>query len=209
MSSTSTRGPKLAPRKVRRGDPDDTRRRLVTAAARELERHGYHGTDSNRIARAAGYAPGTFYKHFVDKREVLLAAHEDWVSAEWDAVDQLSGPPAARAAAVIDFVIGHHKRWRGLRSSVRALVATDAKVRAFHRAQRKRQLERMDAGPDAPPERRAAAALLLLEIERIADAIADGEAEALGVEPEAARDHLIGRVLAYLAGAGAGSAVAS
>ena len=38
----------------RRGSPDETRARLVAAAADEIERAGYHGTDTNRIARAAG-----------------------------------------------------------------------------------------------------------------------------------------------------------
>src|SRR4051812_38261323 len=70
----------------RRGAPEDTRARLVAAAAELFNRHGYHRTDSNRIAQAAGYAAGTFYKHFADKREIFLAAHEAWVTAEWRAI---------------------------------------------------------------------------------------------------------------------------
>ena len=177
---------------------EETRRKLVTAAAREIEKHGYHGTDSNRIARAAGFSPGTFYKHFNDKQEIFLAAHSAWVDAEWDAVDDLTGPPDTRAAAIVDFVVDHHRRRKGLRASLRALVATDPKVRAFHRSERRRQLVRMEAGPDAPPERRAAAALLLLEVERVADALADGELEALGVDAPRATAHLIRRVREFL-----------
>jgi AcrR family transcriptional regulator len=60
--------------------------RLVAAGANEFNRVGYGGTDSNRIARAAGYAPGTFYKHFADKRDVFLAAYEAWVTAEWNTI---------------------------------------------------------------------------------------------------------------------------
>ena len=37
----------------------------------------------NRIAHAAGYSTGVFYKHFKDNREVFLAAHEQWSIAEW------------------------------------------------------------------------------------------------------------------------------
>jgi AcrR family transcriptional regulator len=169
----------------------------VAAAAREIERHGYHGTDSNKIARAAGYAPATFYKHFADKRAALLAAHAAWVATEWDAIDARHG-----AAAVVDFVLGHHRRWRGLRASVRALVRVDPVVRRFHRAERRRQLARMDAGPGAPEPRRRAAALLLLEVERIADAVADGELASLGVSAAAARAHLIARVTAFGAATG-------
>lgn len=175
-----------------KGDPARTRARLIAAAARELERHGYHGTDSNKIARAAGYAPGTFYKHFADKRAVLLAAHAAWVDAEWDAIDADGG-----AEAIVDFVLAHHRRWRGLRASVRALVRTDVLVRRFHRAERRRQLARMGAGPTTAAARRTAAALLLLEVERIADAIADGELAALGVTARAARAHLVARVTNY------------
>jgi AcrR family transcriptional regulator len=192
--------PRLPPRPVVRGKPADTRDRLVAAAARELERHGYHGTDSNQIAHAAGYSPGTFYKHFKDKREALLAAHEAWVSAEWDALDAITGDPATRAGAIVDFVIEHHRRWRGLRASLRTLVATDPVVRRFHWAQRLRQLARMGVGPGVPAARRANATLLLLEVERIADAIATGELEALGVAPSVGRRHMVGRVLAYLEG---------
>jgi AcrR family transcriptional regulator len=177
-----------------RGDPAETRAKLVAAAAREIEQRGYHGTDTNRIARAAGYAPGTFYKHFADKRAILLAAHAAWVAAEWDAIDQLAGP-----AAIIDFVVEHHRRWRGLRASVRVLVQTDPGVRRFHRAERRRQLERLGAGARASAARRTAGALLLLEIERVADAIADGELAALGVASAEARRHLVARVTAYVA----------
>jgi AcrR family transcriptional regulator len=170
---------------VTRGDPAETRTKLVAAAAREIERHGFHGTDTNRIARAAGYAPATFYKHFADKRAVLLAAHAAWVATEWDAIDA-----RATAAQIVDFVIAHHRRWRGLRASLRVLVQTDPVVRRFHRAERRRQLARMGDRPGA--------AILLLEVERVADAIADGELASLGVAPAAARRHLIARVGAYL-----------
>jgi AcrR family transcriptional regulator len=70
----------------RRGSPEQTRERLVAAAAKLFNRVGYHGTDSNRIAREANYSTGTFYKHFKDKREIFLAAYETWVASEWKAV---------------------------------------------------------------------------------------------------------------------------
>ena len=70
----------------------------MAAAAEIFGRVGYHGTDSNRIAKEAGYATGTFYKHFKDKREAFLAAYEAWVTSEWNAVDvALFG--SARAAS--------------------------------------------------------------------------------------------------------------
>src|SRR5947209_8591983 len=71
-----------------RRNADETREKLLTAAAFLFNRDGFHSTDSNKIARQAGYAPGTFYKYFRDKRAVLLAVHERHAANEWDALGQ-------------------------------------------------------------------------------------------------------------------------
>ncbi len=174
----------------RRGTPADTRERLVAAAAAVFNRDGYHGTDSNRLARAAGYAPATFYKHFADKRALLLAAYERWVTSEWQAIGAALGAPASpadRAERIVALTLAHHRRWTGLRASLRALVATDPVVRRFHRAQRRRQLELL-AGMrrrDDPRSARAARvddAVMLFTLERTLDAVAEGEAAALGLD---------------------------
>src|SRR5215471_12611311 len=115
----------------RRGSPAQTRERLLSAAAVIFNRAGYHGTDSNRIAKEAGYSTGTFYKHFRDKREVFLAAYEAWVTAEWDAVsaELASGKdPEAIARGLVALSIEFHTRWSGLRASLRELVFSDAVV---------------------------------------------------------------------------------
>src|SRR5271170_2352101 len=94
----------------RRGTPAQTRARLVAAAAAVFNRDGYYGTDSNRIARAAGYAPATFYKHFPDKRAIFLAAYEAWVSAEWSAIERSLGrarAPAQTAAELVNLSLRH------------------------------------------------------------------------------------------------------
>jgi len=172
----------------RRGAPEDTRARLVAAAAGAFNRHGYHRTDSNRIAQAAGYAAGTFYKHFADKRDIFLAAYEGWVTAEWDAIAQELRVPGSRddvAERIVALVLRHHTRWRGLRSSMGALLAEDAKVRTFHRAQRRRQLELLRAMRAHSPESARSAeedALLLFTLERACDAIANGEVRDLGLD---------------------------
>ena len=173
----------------RRGRPEDTRARLVAAAARVFNRDGYYGTDSNRIARAAGYAPATFYKHFSDKRAIFLAAYEAWVSAEWASIaDSLGQERSAEetAADLVGLSMRHHRRWRGLRASLRALVAQDAVVRSFYRAQRRRQLAmlatmgRSERGERAGEED----AILLFTMERVCDALAEGEVAALGLSVE-------------------------
>jgi len=169
----------------RRGHPEETRERLLTAAARELNRVGYLGTDTNRLARAAGYSPALFYRHFPDKRAVLLAAYQRWVSGEWDQIDARiarGGAPAELAACVVGLVVALHRRWRGLRRSLRILAASDPVVRRAYQAQRRRQLDRMGAHD---PVSRAQAASVLYLMERAADGLADGEARALGLDPEA------------------------
>jgi AcrR family transcriptional regulator len=187
----------------RRGNPDETRARLVATAAAVFNRVGYDGTDSNRLARAAGYAPGTFYKHFSNKRAIFLAAYERWVTAEWAAVERAltrPGSAATRAARIVALTAAHHRRWRGLRASLRALVVSDPEARAFHRAQRRRQLALMAAlrGRRSSGHDAAADVVLLLAMERVCDAAADGELRDLGLGRAAVlarlravvRDHL-------------------
>jgi AcrR family transcriptional regulator len=174
-------------RRPARGTPTGPRARLVAAAAAVFNRDGYHGTDSNRIALAAGYAPGTFYKHFADKRAILLAAYEEWVTAEWAAIEgavRAGGSAAALAARLVDLALDLHRRWRGLRSSLLALAATDPAVRRFYRGQRRRQLRlvrQLRAALRAPARSVAADAVLLFTLERTCDAVANGEVRDLGL----------------------------
>jgi len=94
------------------------------------------------------------------------------------------GSRAELAARLVDATIELHRRWRGLRASLRALVAEDAEARTFYRRQRRRQLELL-AGLDRPARGHArpreADALLLYTLERVCDAIADGELRELGL----------------------------
>jgi AcrR family transcriptional regulator len=177
---------------------------LVAAAAKLFNSSGYHGTDSNRIAHAAGYSPGTFYKHFADKREILLAAYERWVLSEWEAVDQeLAGSDSTEKAArrLVELTIGFHTKWRGLRASIQELALTDAKVRQFYRKQRRSQLDvmaQLRARSGAGPRSREEDAIHLFTMERCCDAIARNEWRDLGLDREAMIAALTVRVLEVL-----------
>jgi AcrR family transcriptional regulator len=203
MARRNAIAPKLPPR-PKRGPPEETRERLVHAAAEIFNREGYGGTDSNRIAKEAGYAPGTFYKHFTDKRDVFLAVYEEWVAREWrdvSATIAAEGTVGERAERIVETFLEHHRRWRGFRASLRALVASDSDVRAFYRKQRRRQLEllaRLRAGRAGSRE---ADALLLFTLERVADALADGEAEALQLRSSEVHALIVALVRARLAAA--------
>ena len=183
----------------RRGVPAETRDRLVATAAEVFNRDGYDGTDSNRIAREAGYSPGTFYKHFPDKKAIFLAVYEEWVAREWQSVGALltsEGSVQEVAGRIVDVFLDHHARWRGFRASLRALVPIDADVRAFSRELRKKQLEALAHLSKTTRGGRTARsreedALLLFSVERAADAVADGEAESLGLRARPFREALI------------------
>src|SRR5450755_4496734 len=87
------------------------------AAEAEFNARGFEGTDTNRIARRAGYAPQTFYRHYEDKMAVFLAVYERWWQGEIGALERALARRgrAANALAVAKIVIGFHTKWRGFR----------------------------------------------------------------------------------------------
>jgi len=194
----------VPPPRPRRGAPQETRGRLIAAATRLFNRDGFYGTDSNRIARAAGYSPGVFYKHFKDKREVFLAAYEQWSLAEWEQVTTIlssGGSDREMARRLVLMSVDFHTRWRGLLASLRQLVFTDERVRTFHRRQRKRQLEwmaQLRARRSASPRRRERDIVYLYMTERTFDAIAQGELRALGLDKQLVIDAMVESTVAAL-----------
>lgn len=196
--------PRLKAGRPRRGTPEETRKRLLAAAAIQFNRLGYHGTDSNNIAKAAGYAAGTFYKHFQDKREVFLAVYESWVSAVWQAVEeellQRSGPEQT-ARRIVESNIKFHTKWRGLRASLMELIFSDREAREFFRKQRRRQLDYMAhlrSRLSLAPRTREQDAIHLFLTERVFDAIGQGEIQMLGLDRAAIVKSMVERVLALL-----------
>lgn len=201
MGSRKTR--KTVNRTVR-GDAKATREKLLNVCARIFNREGYGGTDTNRIARAAGFAPGTFYKHFDDKLDAFLAVYARMLDGEWvqigGALGQ-GGTPRELSERVVDVVLAHHKTWRMFRAGLRVLVLTSPEVRKVFRATREKQLDTMAALRSkigAPHRARDEDALLLFVLERLADALADDEAEALGVQTIRLRNYMVEQVLTHL-----------
>ena len=174
---------------VEQPQPATTRDKLIVAAAEVFNEVGYWGTDSNRLARAAGYAPATFYKHFANKLEIFLAAFELRGAVEWDEIrNELAQPGAKGLERVVSVILKHHKQRIGLRHSLRALAATDPIVRDLRRHQRGTELHQMadlieqTLGTRPTLER---CFLAMLAVERTCDAIADGDADALGLSEAA------------------------
>ena len=188
----------------RRGSPEQTRDRLIAAAANQFNRFGYHGTDSNAIAKEAGYATGTFYKHFRDKREIFLASYDRWLNAQWKQIgEELSpmGKPRETARRIVMLSIRYHTEWKGLRASLMELVFSDADARKFFRMQRRRQLDliaELRSRFSLPARTREQDAIHLYMTERIFDAVGQGEIQALDLDLSIVIESVVERVQALL-----------
>jgi len=60
---------------------EQTRERILRAAARAIRKHGYEGVGVAEVMKEAGLTHGGFYAHF-DSRDALLAAAVDQAGAE-------------------------------------------------------------------------------------------------------------------------------
>src|SRR2546425_1671945 len=60
---------------------EETRERILRAAARAIRKHGYEGVGVADVMKEAGLTHGGFYAHF-ESRDALLAAAADQEGAE-------------------------------------------------------------------------------------------------------------------------------
>jgi AcrR family transcriptional regulator len=74
----------------------NARERLERAALALFTEHGFDATTVAEIADRAGLTKSTFFRHFVDKREVLFGGQDMLVQLFGDAIS--SAPPAATTA---------------------------------------------------------------------------------------------------------------
>ena len=181
-------------------DPAATFAQLLDAAEREFNAHGFEGTDTNRIAKAAGYAPQTFYRHFRDKKAVFLAVYDRWWKDEVASVERSAAgrPPSGEQAARV--ALAFHTKWRVFRRSLRHLAIVDPEVRAARTAARRAQIARMKRLSGRPGRSDAELFAQLLTAERLCDAAAEGELADLGMSAKAARE-CVAAAMAALAGA--------
>lgn len=167
-------------------NPEETRAALIAAARLEFEESGFEATHSNKIAARAGYAPQTFYRHFADKPAIFRAVYREWVAEEAAVLDRVRGAESAAAA-----VIRHHKRSLIFRRALRALSLSDPEMRAARAGSRRAQIANLRTRlPHLARVPEAELAARLLQIERIADACAEGEFIDLGVSAREAEAQL-------------------
>ena len=70
-----------------------TRDRIKLAAARVLERSGFHGMRVGDITQAAGASDGVFYMYFKDKKDVALQVLEEFLTGMQLAGETPPGEP--------------------------------------------------------------------------------------------------------------------
>lgn len=175
------------PRRSRSRNPRESRRALIDAAADIFNTVGYHDTDTNRIAIAAGYTPGTFYTHFQDKRSIFLEVYRRWVTEEYAATSEVikSSDPSVRRQRLAKSILEHHRKWRKFRASLCALYAIDDEVHSVRLEERERQIEFLirnaKVAGKTPPTRGEALCSILVG-EAVCDTIANGDAKTLGVK---------------------------
>jgi AcrR family transcriptional regulator len=161
-----------------------TNEKLLQAAAKEFNERGFGGTDSNRIARRAGFAPQTFYRWFEDKVEIFIKTYERWVREEFADVGKLLAQNASDAR-VVQTLVAHHKAYLIFRRSLRELSVENAVVRSARARSRNDQIARLRSlNPNIALDDGSIAATLL-QTERLADALAEGEFRDMGLNKKA------------------------
>ena len=158
--------------------------RLIEAAMSEFIEQGFAGTDTNRIARRAGFAPQTFYRWFDDKAAVFAEVLHVWDEAEFATLAALVGEGDAGAGGLnplqlAEACVENMRPFLTFRQHLRSVTMQDATVRQARARGRAGLLVRLSLMcPHLAPE---ALAHTVLQIESISEMLARGDHADLGV----------------------------
>jgi AcrR family transcriptional regulator len=185
-------------------DPVMTRKQLKMAAKREFNSLGYYRTDTNKIAKRAGYAPGTFYRHFKDKVEAFIEIYRDWHLEHLQEIELSllrGGNIEEMSERLATIIINFYANWRTLRAGARVLSISEPRVAEF-KADRGATLAesitnlRWHLGlAPLPPEE---VTLFILLAERLGDAINDGNFDRPNFPPETGKRLLVRHIDRFL-----------
>ncbi|BAZ15952.1 TetR family transcriptional regulator [Calothrix sp. NIES-4071] len=79
-----------------------TRNRILSAAQRLFAAQGFDGTTTRDLANAAGVAEGTLFRHFSNKKAILVeVATQGWVEILTDLLTELSEMGSYKAVAQV------------------------------------------------------------------------------------------------------------
>lgn len=169
-----------------------TRTRLIEAAMGEFIEHGFAGTDTNRIARRAGFAPQTFYRWFSDKAAVFAEVLHVWEEAEFALFMSLLGPHELTPLQLAEACVENMRPFLTFRQHLRSVTLQDAAVRAVRAQGRAALMSRL--GPWCAHLAPESLAHTLLQIESLSEMLARGDLSDLGVSGsetlQALADHI-------------------
>jgi AcrR family transcriptional regulator len=175
-ASSSTSGAQLV------GPPAvDTRTKLTRAAASEFIEHGYTGTDTNRIARRAGYAPQTFYRWFKDKADVFIQVYVAWEDAEAAILESMLTHQAS-SLQIAEACVESYRSFLLFRRHLRQLSIENAEVRAARAQCRWRQVKQMRVWNPALTADDEQIAARLIQLDLLSMALAEGEWADMGLQ---------------------------
>jgi AcrR family transcriptional regulator len=81
---------------------DETRTRILKAALKLFAKQGYDGTTTRDLAEKAGVAEGTLFRHFVNKKAILIeVATQGWIEILTDLLTELSEMGSYKAVAQV------------------------------------------------------------------------------------------------------------
>lgn len=157
----------------------DTRTRLIEAAMGEFIERGFAGTDTNRIARRAGFAPQTFYRWFADKLAVFAEVLNVWHEAELAMFLSLLGSPEDVDFPLAEGCVETMRPFLTFRQHLRAVTMQDAHLRAERARGRAALIAQI--GPLCPHLSPTLLAHTLLQIESLSEMVARGDLADMGV----------------------------
>ena len=172
---------------------ESTAERIVNAAMAEFCECGYFATDSNKIARRAGFAPQTFYRWYQDKTEAFLAAYKQWSNQEIQLLAMLP-LDTVPSEQIIDTVVKHHRAYVLFRRSLRQLSVEHPAVRQARAENRLKQLAFFQSRLGFVENQKGEIIATMLQIERLADALAEDEFLDLGVQEMEIRSVMVSLV---------------
>lgn len=116
MSATDPRPPE----RRRRIPREETRTRIVEAAARVFAQRGYEAATLDEVAAQAGFSKGAVYSNFANKEELFLTLMRERIHQRIDAVGAATAQPGsieeqtARAGAELTGLLAQQPDWHRL-----------------------------------------------------------------------------------------------
>ena len=81
---------------------EETQTKILKAAQKLFAKHGYGATTTKELAKAAGVAEGTLFRHFENKKAILVeVATQGWTEILTDLLTELSEMASYKAVAQV------------------------------------------------------------------------------------------------------------